>query len=131
MPTAPTPGPPQRSCSALANERSQAAIGAVELVAKAANSDDTHALVIDRATYPGLTARPGSPNSTGNVTEQPRERTHRAKSATAGVIPGISAMTMQLGPSPLRYTPRVNPPPVCEPSSKSSNGSFAEAMAPV
>ena len=114
----------------MANDRNQAEIGAVELVAKAANSEATHALAIDRAAYPGLGARPGSPKSTGSVTEQPRERTRRAKSATAGVMPGISAITMQLGPSPLRYTSRVNPPPRCEPSSKSFSGSSC-AIAPV
>jgi hypothetical protein len=33
----------------LASDRNQVEIGAVELVAKAANSEATHALVIDRA----------------------------------------------------------------------------------
>ncbi len=48
--------------------------------------------------------RPGSPNSDGMATVQPRSTTRRAKPATAGVMPGISEITTTAGPSPLRYT---------------------------
>ena len=43
MPTAPTPGPPQRSCSARASARSQSITGDVRPVAKTVNSLDTQA----------------------------------------------------------------------------------------
>ena len=47
MPTTPTPGPPQRSCSAAANLRSQTVIGLVFLRAKAENSRETQAGAMD------------------------------------------------------------------------------------
>ena len=43
MPTAPTPGPPQRSCSAAASLRSHTVIGLVFLSANAVNSRETQA----------------------------------------------------------------------------------------
>ena len=45
-------------------------------------------------------SRPGSPNSTGMTTVNPASITRRAKVMTAGVMPGISAMTITAGPSP-------------------------------
>ena len=109
MPTAPTPGPPQLSWASPANARNQSVTGARRLVANAANSFETQAGAMVRAMARGLGSAPGSPKSTGSTTVQPRSTTRRAKSATAGVMPGISAMTMTAGPSPLRYTVRVVP----------------------
>jgi hypothetical protein len=43
IPTAPTPGPPQRSCSAAARARSHVVTGVVRPVARTANSRDTQA----------------------------------------------------------------------------------------
>jgi len=43
MPTAPTPGPPQRSCSDLARARNQLVMGLVRLRAKHENSREMHA----------------------------------------------------------------------------------------
>ncbi len=42
IPTAPTPGPPQRSCSALARARNQSTHGDVRPVASMENSRLTH-----------------------------------------------------------------------------------------
>ena len=47
IPTTPTPGPPQRSCSAAASLRSQTVIGLVFFKAKAENSRETQAGPID------------------------------------------------------------------------------------
>ena len=78
-------------------------------VAKAANSFETHALAKLRPAYPPDISRPGSPKSTGIRTVQPSSRTRRARPATSGVMPGISAMTITAGPSPLRYTSWLTP----------------------
>ncbi len=43
MPTAPTPGPPQRSCSWRASARSQTVTGDVRPVAQVENSRETQA----------------------------------------------------------------------------------------
>src|SRR5262245_5870056 len=53
--------------------------------------------------------RPGSPKSEGILTLNPASRTRRPKSATSGVIPGISWITITAGPDPARYTDRVVP----------------------
>ena len=50
MPTTPTPGPPQRSCSAAASLRSHTVIGLVRLSAKAENSRETQAGPMDCST---------------------------------------------------------------------------------
>ena len=47
MPTTPTPGPPQRSCSAAASLRSHTVTGLVFFRAKAENSRETQAGPID------------------------------------------------------------------------------------
>jgi len=48
-PTTPTPAPPHSSCACLANARSHTVTGLARFVAKAANSEDTHAGTSDRA----------------------------------------------------------------------------------
>ncbi len=55
----------------------------------------------------------------------PIDATRRAKSNTLGLMPGISAMTITAGPSPMRNTVRVLPPWVNVVVSKSSIGSSA------
>ena len=47
MPTTPTPGPPQRSCSAAASLRNHTVIGLVFFSAKAENSFETQAGPMD------------------------------------------------------------------------------------
>ena len=54
-------------------------------------------------------ARPGSPKRWGRTAVQPRAATRRPKSATLGVMPGISAMTTTAGPVPVRYTVHALP----------------------
>ena len=67
IPTTPTPGPPQRSCSEAASLRSHTVIGLVLLSAKAENSRETHAGPMDSSVYPADAGRPGSPKSTGRT----------------------------------------------------------------
>ena len=62
MPTAPTPGPPHRACSAAARARSQLMIGLVRPWAITVNSRLMHARVKEERAYPPLAARPSSPN---------------------------------------------------------------------
>ena len=100
MPTAPTPGPPWRSWHWRASARNQSMAGGVVRRAKARNSFDTHAGASDVAMYGSEMSRPGSPNSTGMTTVNPASITRRANVMTAGVMPGISAMTITAGPSP-------------------------------
>lgn len=45
---------------------------------------------------------PGRPNSDGMTTVKPRVTTSSANSSTAGVMPGISWITITPGPLPLR-----------------------------
>ena len=52
---------------------------------------------------------PSRPNSDGRYTEKPASRTQRAKRATCGLIPGISASTITAGPAPATRTVRVSP----------------------
>ena len=74
------------------------------------NSRDTQLRArLDRR-YPAVGLRPGVPNSDGRTAVQPISATARPKSATRGVMPGISAMTMTAGPSPVRSTVREVPP---------------------
>ena len=47
-------------------------------------------------------APPGSPKSRGSTAVQPTAATLRPNSATRGVIPGTSAMTMTAGPLPIQ-----------------------------
>ena len=78
--------------------------GEVLLRAQVANSLDTQAHAIDWAVYPLVGSRPGVPNSEGRTAVKPASSTRRPKSATSGVIPGISVMTMTAGPLPRRNT---------------------------
>ena len=52
---------------------------------------------------------PGSPTSDGIATVNPASISRRPKSATSGVMPGISCTTTTPGPVPPRYTGRVTP----------------------
>ena len=79
MPTTPTPGPPQRSCSEAASLRSHTVIGLVLLSAKAENSRETHAGPMDCSAYPADAGRPGSPKSTGRTAVQPAAATLSAE----------------------------------------------------
>jgi hypothetical protein len=47
---------------------------------------------------------PGVPNRLGNHALHPIAATRRPKSATRGVMPGISEMTMTAGPVPVTKT---------------------------
>ncbi len=116
MPTAPTPGPPQRSCSSAANARSQSTTGDVRPVASTVNSRLTHVGTNDDSAYrtepsrpPANGSRPGSPNRWGSTAVQPMSTTRSANSTTLGVMPGISAMTTTAGPVPRRNTARSLP----------------------
>ncbi len=102
MPTAPTPGPPHSSCARRASARSQSTAGGVVRNANARNSDDTHAGTIERTIRPTSGDAPGSPKRWGRYTVWPRSTTRSAKPATAGVMPGISAITMTAVPDPAR-----------------------------
>ncbi|SKT57377.1 Uncharacterised protein [Mycobacteroides abscessus subsp. abscessus] len=57
----------------------------------------------------GSTLWPGFPKRCGMTAVQPISATFRAKSATLGLIPGISAMTITAGPLPFRNTILVSP----------------------
>ncbi len=77
------------------------------------------------AMFPGVLSAPGSPNRTGMNTVWPRATTRRANSATLGVMPGISAMTITAVPWPARYTRRSTPAKVNVSSVKSESTSVA------
>ena len=71
------------------------------------NSREMHAGMIDRMNRPTAgrpfadsASRPGSPNRCGTTAVQPIAATRRAKVATPGVMPGISAITITAGPDP-------------------------------
>ena len=103
IPSAPTPGPPQVSWASAASARSHRVTGAVRLAAKAANSFETQAGSDRPDGVDDAMARPrGRRTERGSTTVQPMPATRRAKSATFGVMPGISAITMTAGPSPSR-----------------------------
>ena len=102
MPTTPTPGPPQRSCSAAASLRSHTVTGLVLLRANEENSREMQAGPIDRRAYAPVGGRPGSPNRLGSTAVHPAAATRRPNSATRGVMPGISLMTITAGPAPMR-----------------------------
>ena len=102
--------------------------GGVVRRANAVNSRDTHAGTIERTMAPGVASAPGSPNRWGRYTVCPRSTTRRAKPATAGVMPGISAITMTAVPSPRRYTVRSVPPKLKVVVVKSSRESRAMAF---
>ena len=54
-------------------------------------------------------ARPGSPKRLGRTAVHPAAATRRPNSATRGVIPGISLITITAGPEPVRKTSRRLP----------------------
>jgi len=118
IPTAPTPGPPHRSCSKTASALNQSTTGELLPVAHTVNSRLMHARNNESPAYisaasgfgiRGTGSRPGSPNSTGSTAEQPIPATMRANASTFGVIPGISAITITAGPVPAEYTTRSTP----------------------
>ena len=123
IPTTPTPGPPHRTCSDAARPRSQPVTRLSAPTANSVNSLETHAL---RNTLPidlPVFSTPGSPKRWGIATLHPAATTARAKSATFGVIPGISAITMTHGPVPERKTSWVTPSWVNEDRAKSARAS--------
>ena len=75
MPTAPTPGPPQRACSAAARARSQLMIGLVLPWASTVNSRLMHARAKEERVYPTVAARPSSPNRWGITAVNPASAT--------------------------------------------------------
>ncbi len=134
IPTAPTPGPPQRSCSAPARARNQPTTGDVRCVAQVVNSRLTHRGTTVRAKwaaavilFPSFVSRPGSPNRWGMTAVHPIPATVRANAATFGVIPGSSAMTITAGPLPRRNTVRSLPSWENVPREKSPRSSSAIA----
>ncbi len=126
IPTAPTPGPPARSCRSRASARSHSITGDVWLSFHVVNSRETHTCPNDFATYGADIGLPGSPTNDGIATVNPSATRRRPKSATNGVIPGTSCTTTTPGPEPPRYTSRVVPAWVKE---SSVNPSSAAAMA--
>jgi len=52
---------------------------------------------------------PGVPNIEGSATDRPRSTRRSANATTVGVMPGISAATSTLRPSPRWYTSWVIP----------------------
>ena len=102
IPTTPTPGPPQCACSAAASLRSHTVTGLVFFSANAENSRETQAGPIDCRAYAPDAGRPGSPNRLGSTAVHPAAATRRPNSATRGVMPGISLITITAGPSPTR-----------------------------
>ena len=75
----------------------------------------------------GDMSRPDSPKSSGSTTVQPSSRTRRANPATAGVIPGNSAMTTTAGPVPERRT--VCSTPAWSKASRVKSASASSLMA--
>ena len=71
-------------------------------MARTVNSRAMHAPVNDEAMYPVEGVRPSWPNMWGSTALSPLAATFRPNSATAGVIPGISLITMTAGPDPVR-----------------------------
>lgn len=70
--------------------------------ANTVNSRLIQARVREERTYPGVATRPSSPNRWGITAVNPASTTVRPKVATAGVMPGISLITMTAGPDPAR-----------------------------
>jgi hypothetical protein len=109
MPTTPTPGPPQLSCSWRARARSHTVTGEVRPVTQVANSRDTHPQATVLSPLPTDGLAPGTPNRWGITAVHPSSTTRSANSTTFGVMPGISAITITAGPSPRRNTFRLFP----------------------
>ena len=82
-------------------------MGDVRSSAQVVNSFATHILIAEVAMYGPETSLPGVPTRSGITTVQPRSTTSFAKRVTAGVIPGISWITITAGPLPRRYVSRV------------------------
>ena len=104
MPTAPTPGPPHRLVRVGGRRRNQPLIGVVlfsdersELGARHTRARST------QARRYGL-APTGCPRQMRHDRGAPDIDDSTGEAATAGVMPGISAMTITAGPSPLRNT---------------------------
>ena len=62
---------------------------------------------------------------------KPASRTQRAKRATCGLMPGISAITITAGPLPATWTRLMTPLSVMSRCEKSSKGSSAFMLRPV
>jgi hypothetical protein len=72
------------------------------LLMHAGTIDDNPYSVVDRRlVVAGSMSRPGVPNRWGSTAVHPMSATLRAKSATWGVMPGISAITITAGPEPV------------------------------
>ena len=68
---------------------------------------------------------PRRPNSDGSTTLNPRATTSSANAITAGVMPGISWITITPGPLPLRYVGCVIPSAVWLPGVQESSRPMA------
>ena len=66
------------------------------------NSRLTQTLAMLRTVSSTVAGAPARPNSDGITTVKPRATTSSANSSTAGVMPGISWITITPGPLPLR-----------------------------
>ena len=77
-------------------------IGLVWPRASTVNSLETQARVNDEKAYPPVGSLPSSPNRWGSTAVRPAPATDRPNSATWGVIPGISLITITAGPDPVR-----------------------------
>ncbi len=71
-------------------------------MARVENSREMQHWARDFMMYPVDGSRPGSPNSWGSTAVMPAPATRRPNSATLGVMPGISLITMTAGPAPVR-----------------------------
>ncbi len=104
IPTAPTPGPPHLPCSKAASALNQSVTGDVRRVMREVNSREMQFFFSTRIVFPSVGFSPGTPKREGRIAVQPISATFLPNSATRGVIPGISAMTITAGPEPIRRT---------------------------
>ena len=109
IPTTPTPGPPQRACSAVESPRNQFTTGDDFPTASLVNSLLMHTLEMEPSRYiaddtfePANGSRPSVPNRWGSTAVQPSSTTRSAKPTTIGDMPGSSVITITAGPVPLR-----------------------------
>ena len=86
MPTAPTPGPPQRSCSCTASARSQSTTGDVRPVANATNSRLTHAGTITCDSRPAAAC--SRPSASGSWPGTPKRWGMHRRAADVGHASG-------------------------------------------
>ena len=79
-------------------------MGEVRFLRKAVNSRDIQALARVEVRYPIEGERPGVPNKEGRIAVHPMLATFLPNSATRGVMPGISDITITAGPFPILNT---------------------------